>query len=150
MNNPYDGDDDVSGAAPRAQSRWAFVNGESHTAEEDRMLLNIDLQRKGLAVLFTKVEVCAKCGVKKECTLARYEHKPQMMCNPCIKSTWVSTENTVPFAPIAKRGGPYYVTLPGETTKRLVHLGSVEQVKALICRELNRERIPKGTTICPA
>lgn len=149
----YDGDEDIG---PRALPRWGFVNGENHTEEEDRMLRNIDLQRKGLVVLFAKEMKCEACGNLRECTQARHEGKQKMLCTPCIRTQW-APETTKTVSKIVdlmsalrqRRGGPYYVTLPGEEEKRIVHLASVRQVKDLLCRELNRKRVPKGTRIWP-
>jgi hypothetical protein len=136
--------------------RWAFVNGESHTELEDAILDKIDKQRAVERVHgpVTLLGECAHCN-KRRVPVSRVSG--ELWCNDCRRARWApmsngngngsTGEDVTP--PVQKRGGPYYVQVPGEP-KRIVDARSVREASSITARRLERRRVPKGTRIWQA
>jgi hypothetical protein len=124
--------------------KWAFQNGESHTEEEDAILSRIDEERAESRIVVL-MERCVLCKQTKSVTLVRNK----LVCKPCrqgiLEPLLYGSAGPAANA-VAKRGGPFYVKLPGEDKPRLVHAPTERLARRDVAEEMGR-RLPNGTKV---
>lgn len=136
------------------KTRWGFVNGESHTDMEDALLERIDAERAEARAHDYVKEYRDRCAVCKDSNVPVTLVRGELICLPCRREMYqpIASEEdrrAQALTRARKRGGPYYVQIPGEEKPRLIDADTQRLAREIVARKLGR-RLPNGTRVWAA